>query len=707
MRFFFVLKYFKCGDIMLKRPCIPVVLAFLLGNFAFVFNVNIVIILACVVAVCLWTIISGPKHKYLILGLIIMFLLGFLRMYMADCSREDTLIRYENRELDLTMTVTEFSSDGKAVVEFDDHGETVRVYLSLKSKEELFPGDIIKADVTLKEPYTSKVSVSDFATSLASENVFLYGYASEAETVGRADGFMGGVYSVRRYIDKVGEKFFEGDNRALFNAMVLGDKRLMSEELTALLRSAGISHIAVVSGMHLSVMITVLMMLLGSVFGKGGRSRIILIAGALVVTVVTGAGASAVRACIMCLICQGAFLFRRENDPLSALAVTVFVLIGINPYMIFNIGFILSVLSVLGIVLFAVPLEEKFPKRLQGTVGKVVAVTVSAQLTVVPAVLWFLGTASPYSIFANIAVTSFSSVIIIVGMFFPIFALVPLLAQVSAFLIKIASQWVVIVCNIIQELPGALAEVPGISLFFVCAWILSLILFSKRDKPRGFRVTAVLSVVAVLLSGAVFSEFEEGQIRMEFVSYGKNSMTTIACPDDINILVGCPDYSDALTLLEANQGSSYTYTVVWNPNDTGVVKLASTKASGTVVICGEAFSDEEISALKKDLSSCDTEAVVLNSGESFYGENVSIRFITTDVWEKEIVVPEIEYKGKSISLLQHLDTNCMEALMENNVCFNSDYIRLPDMLQGTDTDFGGLYTGTVIEDKSKFFVNLY
>ena len=170
--------------------------------------------------------------------------------------------------------------------------------------------------------------------------------------------------------------------------MVIGDASLMTPALKEKLRGAGLSHIAVVSGMHLSIMLSVIVFLLRSLIGRSRFGAVASILMAVFITLVCGCGSSVVRACIMCVIFQIARLLYREGDLLSALSVSVLVMSAYNPYVIYNVGFILSVLATMGIILFSKGVGSYFEKSMPKHLSDMVTVCVCAQIAVMPYLLY-------------------------------------------------------------------------------------------------------------------------------------------------------------------------------------------------------------------------------------------------------------------------------------------------------------------------------
>ena len=100
---------------MLKRPFVCVAIAFAAGILSFAYELNIFLLLATSLILTGVVYFCGKKHRFLFFTMIIVFLLGVSGMKLADWRRGEILRHFENREMEITATVTDFSADGKVI----------------------------------------------------------------------------------------------------------------------------------------------------------------------------------------------------------------------------------------------------------------------------------------------------------------------------------------------------------------------------------------------------------------------------------------------------------------------------------------------------------------------------------------------------------------------------------------------------------------
>ncbi len=148
---------------------------------------------------------------------------------------------------------------------------------------------------------------------------------------------------------KIGELFLP-EQSGFLSALLTGDRSGLSYEQKNDLQLAGVYHTVAVSGMHVSVLLGMIMLLCGE------RKRLAALIGlpvAVFFILMTGASASAVRAGCMQALLLLAPLFGRQNDPPTSVSAALLVLLLDNPWAIANVGLQLSFASVCGILVFS------------------------------------------------------------------------------------------------------------------------------------------------------------------------------------------------------------------------------------------------------------------------------------------------------------------------------------------------------------------
>jgi len=207
---------------------------------------------------------------------------------------------------------------------------------------------------------------------------------------------------------------------SILGAVILGDKRKISEDLKQKLNISGVRHITAISGMHIMILSGILMYLgiaLGLYRGQAFYFAITLL---LLFIIMAGAPASAIRAGIM----GGLFLLAQKVGRLkSASRVIVFaaaVMLAFNPLLLkLDVGFQLSFLAVMGIIYLMPIFQYYFLKRFPiKFLGGLLSMTLAAQVFTLPILIYNFGYMSLIAPITNILIVPFLPFIMISGFIF-------------------------------------------------------------------------------------------------------------------------------------------------------------------------------------------------------------------------------------------------------------------------------------------------
>jgi len=223
------------------------------------------------------------------------------------------------------------------------------------------------------------------------------------------------IFEASRWIRLKSTVLFEGSlppiSANLLLGIVFGAKGDFPPVFWSDLRNAGVLHIIAASGMNVSFFTGAVMFSL-NMFLKRRLSLILAVFAAIFYSFLVGFEASILRATIMAIIAFTASFFGRQNFAVLALIATGFVMLLWSPAFLFDVGFQLSFLATLGILLLK-PLFGaiyKFP-----FVGEDLVTTVSAQLATTPILLGTFGSIGLWSLLVNILVLWTVPILMLLG----------------------------------------------------------------------------------------------------------------------------------------------------------------------------------------------------------------------------------------------------------------------------------------------------
>ncbi len=278
----------------------------------------------------------------------------------------------------------------------------------------------------------------------------------------------------------------DGDSAALISSLICGDKSELSEALKEQISAFGISHLFAVSGMHIGILIA----LSGYILQKLRLSRRMRVAGNLAVAVlymaVCSFAPSVCRAFGMFLILSVGTLIGRRRDPLTALFVAGTAMVMLFPYLIWNIGFLLSFLSTLGILWMGLPICKRLTRRFRGIllwILSALALTFSAKLFTLPITALYFGSDSLISPISSMIFTVLISLILSLAPFLLLFSYFQPLGSLFGIFVSLPCKAVYLLTDLVN---GRIFEVrfrfPALAWasLAVFAAVLTILLFAKR-----------------------------------------------------------------------------------------------------------------------------------------------------------------------------------------------------------------------------------
>ena len=327
-----------------------------------------------------------------------------------------------------------------------------------------------------------------------------------------------------RYTDILGQYLNPGE-QALIVATLFGDISDLSEDFYTLSQQFGIIHIFSVSGFHVTFILGFLLAIARLLHRQNSWGLVVLLVPLLTLyTLLSGASAPSIRASLMGILALLALRLLRYRDPLTIVALAAAMLLLANPYNLGQIGFQLSFLAMLGILLLTPRLElllSGLPQWLRSSI----ALSLGAELACLPLVAYYFYIFSPLSVLMNLIIVPWFSLLV------PL-ALVPLLVAGCmpafgplAFLpIRMIITVIVALMNIVHTCTGTMhvyigqPSVPLLIVYYGCL-ILFILLPLKLRLPRLASLGAVgLCLLAVLLHPAV----DDG-LRLTAVDVGQGS----------------------------------------------------------------------------------------------------------------------------------------------------------------------------------------
>ena len=219
---------------------------------------------------------------------------------------------------------------------------------------------------------------------------------------------------LKSFIDSI--PFVNRTSAPMLKALLTGDKSGMPPELIRNFRVAGASHILALSGMHLGVIYLVLRKILSPIGNSIHAKRIkwalsVTLAGFY--TLMTGAGASLVRALLFIVLSETAILLHRKREPVRILFAALTIQVAVSPSVLYSAGFQLSYLAICGIV-FLMPIIVGPYKNFK--LWKIMAMSIACQMTTAPLTWLYFHSFPLYFLLTNLIAMPISTGIMIISL---------------------------------------------------------------------------------------------------------------------------------------------------------------------------------------------------------------------------------------------------------------------------------------------------
>ncbi len=355
------------------------------------------------------------------------------------------------------------------------------------------------------------------------------------EKIGENKGsplLLAGVKMQNHLFQKYREYGMKDDVLEVAGALTLGLREKLGDEIKQSYRVSGAVHILAISGLHVGILYVVLFYSLSFLkntrYGKIVMVLVILCA-LWFFALLTGLSPSVLRASTMFSFVLIGQSLRRYSNVYNSLAISAFILLFINPSLIFNVGFQLSYCAVLGIVILQPRLHNLMRSRfwLVDKISGLVAVSIAAQLATFPLSLYYFHQFPVYFWLTNIIVIPLTILILYFGFLFFLFSVQPLVAgfigKVQALLISGMNVSV----ETIRELPLSIIDGINISeaesIILYCIVIFTSLWFIRK---KGAFFLPVLGSVFLLLSINLFQLYEVLR-QKSAVLYNINGVTAI------------------------------------------------------------------------------------------------------------------------------------------------------------------------------------
>ena len=533
----------------------------------------------------------------------------------------------------------------------------------------------------------------------------------------RLDFFQKIVNSVQDFVNSSIDKYInKEEERELLRSLLIGNKVNLSEEIKSDFRDSNLSHVLAISGMHVSYIILTISFILSKLKIGKNFSKILTIIFLFFFIFLTKETPSVCRACFMGIYTIISSLIHRKPNIFISICISSLIILIINPYSILDLGFQLSFLGTIGIVLSysnsfeGIKNKEKKKDRkenkgkireiwdkLRDKVFEIIKISLFANSLIIPIIAINFNTFSLVFIISNLLITPFVGITIISGIVFVVlsFTRLDFLLNFLAFILKFFLRIIIEIASFCSKIPFSKINVftPNfieIFLYYLIVFLI-ILMFKKYGKKKDgkkifnrkmlkvFRSVGVILVIYILVFNIYCVVPKDLKIR--FVDVGQGDCTLILTEYNKRILIdggGSENYDVGknvlIPYLLRERINSIDYVVISHfdtDHVVGILTVLEELKVGTVVISKQGENSENYERFKDIVKRKNIKVVVVNKGDRINIEkNLYIdilwpnnsNLINENVLNNNSIVCKLWYKDFSI-----LFTGDIEEIAEKEI----------------------------------------
>lgn len=458
--------------------CLSFIFGIFIGSFLHSFYlIFFLIIISLSIIGVLW----GNKNIFLIIFLILIFLLGYFYVnYKLQNVLENEITEYFESEIEVRGSVMGNPKDDleikKAVVRLEKTGSKILIYTNqnLNHNDEIIvSGKLIKPE---------NFNNFDYRMYLANQGISGIIKNPKIEIISKKYSF---IFDFKNKAEQMVLKNLSISKAGILNATILGETDNMNSELKQKLGFTGISHVVAISGQHIVLLCMIMLNFLNYLKLERKKSILLTFIFIFFYIILIDFPASALRAFIMMSFVLFAELVGRESESLRSLTISALFILIFNPLaLVHDLGFQLSFLAVLGIIFFNNFFKTNLKFIKNQFMNDLVAVNFSAQVFVLPLLVYTFNYISLSSFITNILIVPISTILLIFGFFCVVISLI--IPNLSFLFFAPVSLILGYVLFVVDKFSFMIVEVNNFPLILLFISYLIIIYFAYQLRKNKF-----------------------------------------------------------------------------------------------------------------------------------------------------------------------------------------------------------------------------
>ena len=438
-----------------------------------------------------------------------------------------------------------------------------KFYLNIKNVD-LNYGDIITIDGIYKKP-SQRRNFGGFDYSCYLKTLGVYGTidGKNIKKIGTHESITKVFNNIFLKIKNIAENNFQKEFSSIILGITLGYTEEIEEDVRNNFSESNISHVLAVSGMHIGYVVLACTFVFNKIFGKR-KGYFLSILFCLFYMALSGMSPSVVRATIMTILALLAKLIYKKSDIWTNISISSLILLIYNPYLIQNVGFVLSFAGTIGILIYS--------KNFQGKnkIKELIGITVLVSIINAPLVAIYFNKIPVTSLIIGAIIGFIVAPIIILFFLYLIFNKIVGIFQMFYFLVaqkiiyKLLEMFVKVLINLAKigsNLPLSKVyiitpKMYAVIIYYVMIFTIMLLNLANKPKNKNYsfyrrvrnlkhlfkfrlnqnkrKIISIFLILAILIS---ITKIIPKNIKIHFIDVGQGDSCLISTPSNKRILI--------------------------------------------------------------------------------------------------------------------------------------------------------------------------